>query len=238
LADITQPASRACARTRPAGRFTSFARGVVVNNAMVLFSLSAGTAFAAQTATPLDRFLDGLSTLRVSFAQTLVDSRGRKVDAAGGTLVVSRPGKFRWEIRPDASVEGAGQLLVADGRNLWFFDRDLEQVTVKPMDDALTATPAMLLSGAADVREAFTITSAGDRDGLEWVHVEPRRADADFRGALLGFSRNELRRMILEDKLGQTATIEFADSQRNVPVSAAELSFTPPEGADVIGTPR
>jgi outer membrane lipoprotein-sorting protein len=73
---------------------------------------------------------------------------------------------------------------------------------------------------------------------LEWVLVEPRGTSADFRNALFGFARGDLKRMILEDKLDQTATIIFEKIERNGPVSPAEVSFTPPAGADVIGTPR
>ncbi|HYM27788.1 MAG TPA: outer-membrane lipoprotein carrier protein LolA, partial [Steroidobacteraceae bacterium] len=133
---------------------------------------------------------------------------------------------------------GGGQLMVCDGTNLWFFDRDLEQVTVKPVDAALSATPAMLLSGAVDVRKSFNISSAGQRLGLDWVLVEPGGAQADFRRALFGFEHGDLKRMILEDKLDQTATIIFDKVERNGPVTPAEVSFTPPAGADVIGTPR
>ncbi|MGQ0834406.1 MAG: outer membrane lipoprotein chaperone LolA [Gammaproteobacteria bacterium] len=192
---------------------------------------------ATSAATPLDRFLKDLRTLRASFTQTLVDARGRTLDRASGTLVVSRPGKFRWEIQP-TGADGEGQLLVADGRNLWFFDRDLEQVTVRPMDAALTATPAMLLSGTADVRDAFKVESTGRRDGLDWVRVVPRRSDADFREAEIGFARGDMRRMVLKDKLGQTATVVFERARRNGQVSPSEVSFTPPRTADVIGTPR
>ena len=165
--------------------------------------------------------------------------------------MVARPGKFSWDIHPQTATAGAdpgaagtstnkgdGQLMVSDGRNLWFFDRDLEQVTVKPVDAALSATPAMLLSGTVDVRKNFTLTLAGQRDGLDWVLVEPNGADADFKDALFGFSNNDLKRMILEDKLGQTATVMFDHIERNVPVSPQETSFTPPKGADVIGKPR
>jgi len=137
-----------------------------------------------------------------------------------------------------AGGTSSGQLLVCDGRNLWFFDRDLEQVTVKPVDAVLSATPAMLLSGTVDVRKSFTISDAGERMGLAWVLVEPNGAEADFRRALFGFDHGELKRMILEDKLDQTATIIFEKIERNGPVRSAEVSFTPPAGADVIGTPR
>jgi len=208
-----------------------------VARATLLFCVLGGAAMAADhAATPLDKYLDNLKTLRTSFLQTLADSQGKEIDRATGTLVVARPGKFSWDIHP--ANKGAGQLMVSDGRNLWFFDRDLEQVTVKPVDAALSATPAMLLSGAVDVRKNFNVQSAGQREGLDWVLVEPQGTDADFRDALFGFANGELKRMILEDKLGQTATIVFDHIERNVPVTAQETTFTPPKGADVIGTPR
>ena len=204
-----------------------------------LFAVAWGVAtssFAAGS-TPLDRYLDGLRTLRADFSQTLVDSKNQVVDRASGTLVVSRPGKFRWDVKPQGANEGSGQLMVADGKNVWFLDRDLEQVTVKPVDAALSATPAMLLSSTVDVRTHFTVSPAGTREGLEWVLVEPRAAEADFRSALLGFKNNQLARMIIDDKLGQTATVVFASIARNERVAVEEVSFAPPAGVDVIGTP-
>jgi outer membrane lipoprotein carrier protein len=210
----------------------------------------AAAAPASSGPTPLDKYLDNLHTLRTSFLQTLADPHGREIDRATGTLIVQRPGKFSWDVHPQpvagdaaganasAPAGGAGQLMVCDGTNLWFYDRDLQQVTVKPVDAALSATPAMLLSGAVDVRKSFTISPVGEREGLEWVLVEPAGAQADFRSALFGFEHGGLQRMILEDKLDQTATIVFQKIERNGPVRPAEVSFKPPAGADVIGTPR
>jgi outer membrane lipoprotein carrier protein len=195
-------------------------------------------ASAAGGPTPLDSYLDNLKTLRTSFQQTLVDAHGRELDRSIGDLVVVRPGKLRWETHPAGTEPGSGQLMIADGRNLWFYDRDLQQVIVKPADSALSATPAMLLSGTVDVRGSFTISSAGTRDGLQWVQVEPHGAEADFRRALFGFDKGDLRQMILDDKLGQTATIQFQKIERNGAVDPKEVSFTPPPGVDVIGTPR
>jgi outer membrane lipoprotein carrier protein len=195
-------------------------------------------ATVAAAATPLDSYLDDMKTLRASFVQTLADAHGKEIDRSTGTLIVSRPGKFSWEIHPQGSGQDSGQLMVADGRNLWFLDRDLQQVTVKPVDAALSATPAMLLSGTVDVRKNFTISPAPKRDGLDWVLVEPHGTDADFRHALMGFDGKDLKRMILEDKLGQTATVMFDHVERNGKVAPEEVSFTPPAGVDVIGTPR
>jgi|SRR6185312_13222072 len=202
----------------------------------VLLMLMAGVASGEST--PLDSYLEGMKTLRATFVQTLVDAHGQQIDRSTGTLVVDRPGKFRWEIHPQGSAADAGQLMVADGRNLWFLDRDLQQVTVKPMDAVLSATPMMLLSGTGDVRKNFKLTPEGRREGLEWVRVEPHGSQADFRQAELGFAAGELKRMILDDKLGQTATVVFDHAERNGPVSPEEVSFTPPSGVDVIGTPQ
>jgi outer membrane lipoprotein carrier protein len=213
-----------------------------------------GAAAASHGPTPLDRYLQHLKTLKVTFLQTVADAHGAEVGRSTGTLIVERPGKFRWEIQPQAtppagaSSPGAsaaqgnaasgGQVMVSDGRNLWYYDRDLQQVTVRPMTAALSATPAMLLSGTVDVHEHFTETSAGKREGLDWVYVEPRSTEADFKSALFGFdAKGTLQRMILEDKLGQIVTIIFQDVEVNVPVPASALTFTPPKGADVIGTP-
>ena len=212
----------------------------------------AAAASSVTAPTPLDKYLDNLKTLRTSFLQTLADGQGHEIDRSTGTLIVARPGKFSWDIHPQSGgankgsnraasegiPSGDGQLMISDGHNLWFYDRDLDQVTVKPVDAALSATPAMLLSGTVDVRKNFTLTMAGQREGLDWVLVEPHGVDADFRDALFGFADGDLKRMILEDKLGQTATIMFDHIERNVPVTAQETTFTPPKGVDVIGTPR
>jgi outer membrane lipoprotein carrier protein len=213
-----------------------------------------GTTSASQAPTPLDRYLKNLKTLQVTFLQTVADAHGAEVGRSTGTLTVERPGKFRWDIRPQSVTpcaaaspcppatppgsSGSGQLMVSDGRNLWYFDRDLEQVTVRPVTAALSATPAMLLSGTVDVHQHFTESLVGMRQGLNWVYVEPRNAEADFKSALFGFdAKGTLQRMILEDKLGQIVTIIFQNVAVNVPVPAKELTFTPPQGADVIGTP-
>jgi chaperone LolA len=208
---------------------------------LAFLGCAAASLAQAQAATPLDAYLENLKSLRVEFLQTLADSHGHETDRATGTLIVLRPGKFSWEIHPQSSpgaTAGMGQLMVCDGRNLWFFDRDLLQATVKPVDAALSATPAMLLSGTVPLRQNFKISPAGERTGLTWVLVEPAGKEADFNSALFGFANGDLKRMILEDKLGQTATLIFQKVVRNGEVSPAEVSFTPPAGVDVIGTPQ
>jgi outer membrane lipoprotein carrier protein len=242
-------------------------RGAWAAICLVAGGAAAGAASDA-SGTALDRYLDGLKSLRTAFTQTVTDARGTETEAGSGTLVVLRPGKFRWDYQPrsDAAVAGdaaaggtaagsaagpaassptnaasgeRGQLLVADDRNLWFYDRELAQVSVKPVTAALSATPVMLLSGtAAQLHDSFDINPAGSHDGLDWVSVKPRSAEADFSRAELGFARDRLLRMVVKDRLGQTVQLDFQRSERNARVEPSELQFKPPAGVDVIGTPQ
>ena len=197
----------------------------------------AGAAHTTATsATALDKYLEALTTLRAKFSQLVVDAAGKQLEKGQGTLLVRRPGRFRWEYTPS---EAGAQLLVADGTNLWFYDRELQQATVKPAAAALTATPVMLLSGSAEeLRAAFTVVAVGAHDSLEWVQVTPHSAAAEFASAELGFRGEQLMRLVIHDRLNQTDTLEFTDSARGAHVSEAELRFTPPAGVDVIGTPQ
>jgi outer membrane lipoprotein-sorting protein len=235
--------------------------------------VTGGTALATPpttSATALDRYLDGLKSLRTAFTQTVTDARGTETESGSGTLEVQRPGKFRWDYQPRAEAPAAmgagssgggssaggtapappasaasagsaerGQLLVADDKNLWFYDRELAQVSVKPVAAALTATPVMLLSGtAAQLHDSFDINPTGSHDGLDWVSVQPRGAEADFSHAELGFAHDQLLRMVVKDRLGQTVQLDFQHSERNARVDPSELQFKPPAGVDVIGTPQ
>ena len=203
--------------------------------ACVALLAAAGASLAAAATTALDAYLEDLKSLRTRFTQVVVDAKDQELESGEGTLLVRRPGRFRWEYTP----QGAGmQLLVADGANLWFYDRDLQQATVKPAAGALGATPVMLLSGtAAEMRAGFTISDAGSHDNLSWVQVTPRSGTADFSSAELGFRGAQLAQLVIHDRLNQTATLSFSLSVRGARIDDSELRFTPPAGADLIGTP-
>ena len=207
--------------------FVNSAARALVPVALIAMVSAAAPAATSGDLKAVEISLGATQSMTANFLQT--DGKGRQM---AGTLSLKRPGKIRF-----AYGGGVNALLVADGKNVWFLDKDLEQVTVKPADAALSSTPAMLLSGVANLRDSFTLTQAGSREGLDWVLVEPRKPEADFRRALFGFSKGDLRKMIIDDRLGQTATIELASVERNAKVDPQEVSFTPPKDADVIGTP-
>lgn len=178
----------------------------------------------------VDRFMQGLTGLDASFRQVLRDSRGQTAQQSAGRLQILRPDRFRWEYESPHA-----QLIVSDGQRLWLYDPDLEQVTVRALDRTLAGTPAMLLSGAGDLRSGFDVERVERRDGVFWVLLAPKRTDTDFRRMRLGFRDDALAFMELEDKLNQTTVLEFIGLRRNPSLKADQFTFTPPAGADVIG---
>jgi outer membrane lipoprotein carrier protein len=181
----------------------------------------------------LERYLQGLTSLRADFQQVSSVAGGDAAERASGRLYLQKPGRFRWDYR-----EPSEQLIVSDGSNVWLFDKELEQVTVKPIDESLATTPALLLAGKSSLGESFDIREAGSRDGIDWILLVPKRADTDFVEFRLGFTRGELRAMELKDKLQQTTRIEFSNVQRNARLAGDLFTFQPPAGVDVIGTAR
>ena len=192
---------------------------------LLLFSLS---AFASG----LDDFLafnSGTKTATARFEQQVLDRAGKVVERASGTFAFARPGKFRWTYEKPHK-----QLLVGDGQKLWIHDPDLNQVTVKRVDNALSSTPAALLAGRDDITKLFTLRDAGTADSLSWVEATPKAQDTGFERVRLGLNGKTLAAMELYDQLGGRTFLRFLDLKANAPVSAGTFQFKTPPGADVI----
>jgi outer membrane lipoprotein carrier protein len=199
--------------------------------AACLLAAPAVAAAEAGDIARVQRYVDRLSSLRAEFRQQVLDSSGTVRDEAEGTLLLQKPGRFRWEYRSPSE-----QLLVSDGSTVWLYDVELEQVTVRDVGQSLSTTPAMLLSGQGTVSESFTAADGGGAGGLDWVDLAPKLDDTDFRQVRLGFSGRELVRMELVDRLGQTTRIQFRDIERNPKLTPDAFTFVPPAGVDVVGS--
>jgi outer membrane lipoprotein carrier protein len=196
-----------------------------------LLLCGAATVQAADSAaTKVERYLADLSSWSADFDQTIDDAAGKTLRSASGHLYLQRPGKFRWDYQKPAE-----QLVIADGRKLWFYDKDLQQANVRDMDATLANTPATLLSGGAALGSQFDISALPAADGVEWFQLVPKKADTDFVGVRVGFVKGELVRMLLADKLNQVTALKFTATHRNVTLAPDLFSFTPPPGVDVIG---
>lgn len=196
----------------------------------VLMLLLSSVVHAGEGKDRLDRFLAGLTTMQGDFIQTLTNARGELMEESRGKLWLSRPGKFRLQY-----VSPYEQLYVADGKNIWMYDRDLEQVTVKPQDDTLGSTPAMLLSSTAPLEENFNIKEEGEHEGYQWLLLKPKAADSNFDYLRLAMEGDVLRAMEMVDGFGQTTRLYLATVVRNPDVAADKFRFEPPPGVDVIG---
>ena len=186
-------------------------------------------AFAAGAIEQLRAFVESTQSGRAAFEQQVTAKSGRKPQNASGTMAFSRPGKFRWTYDKPYY-----QLLVGDGERLWVHDRDLNQVTVKRLGDALASTPAALLAGRNELEKNFDLTEGGAEDGLDWVDAKPKATEGGFEAVRIGFKDGLLRSMVLRDSFGQTTKLRFTAFERNPAIDPGQFRFTPPAGADVI----
>ena len=179
----------------------------------------------------LKSFISGTRSAQAEFTQTVLDSKGRKMQTASGTMQFVRPGKFRWEYR-----QPYAQLIVGDGEKFWLYDADLEQVTVRKLDAALGSSPAALLSGNNEIERDFILEEAGEQYGMRWLIAKPRSKESTFSAIRMGFNaQSELAAMELNDAFGNTTILRFSQLQRNPQLAPSLFRFVPPQGADVLG---
>lgn len=198
--------------------------------AVLLASLGARAA-APEAVAPaqLRAFLAETVTLEARFSQALLAADSDRAQVSEGRFYLHRPQRFRWDY-----TQPTPQLVVADGEHLWLYDPDLEQATVRRLDDGLSSTPAMLLSGDGKLDDSFRVGAAYREDGYDWVELAPVSPAADFSGVRVGFRSGVLASMELIDALGQTTVIRFTDVKVNDRLDPALFQFTPPPGVDVI----
>jgi outer membrane lipoprotein carrier protein len=203
---------------------------MLVRILIVMAALAGAASASASPATEVEKYLTGLASWTADFQQTIDDGHGNVLRSAAGRLYLQRPGKFRWDYSQPSE-----QLVLADGKQIWFYDKDLAQANVRDMDTSLASTPASLLSGSASIGTQFNVTAMPPSGGLQWFQLVPKHPDTDFQLVKIGFDKGELRSMFLADKLNQITQLTFSNSKRNVSLAPDLFSFVPPPGVDVIG---
>ena len=194
----------------------------------LLFAVLSTTAQADEVQT-LKNFFQGTTSMRARFQQTVVDNLGRKVQEVTGSMQLQRPGKFRWDYdKPYV------QLIVGDGKKVWLYDPDLNQVTVRPLDKVLGSSPAALLAGSKDIEKTFDLRSVGQQGDLNWVEAIPKEKESGFEKVVLGFKGTMLHEMEMRDSFGQITVIEFSKQEVNPKLNDKSFRFAPPAGADVL----
>lgn len=178
----------------------------------------------------LERFLDDTESFSAQFEQEIWTDDQQLVERASGSVALSRPNRFRWQYETPYE-----QIIVADGKSLWMYDVEIEQVTRSDIDDADVASPAMLLGGDGAVRDSFTVVGTDEDDGVVWISLAPVHDSAEFSVVRMGFSESALAALEFVDGLNQTTVIRFFDTQTNVPLSRDLFEFKVPRGVHVLG---
>jgi chaperone LolA len=198
---------------------------------MILLALTATRAGAAPGSglEQLRQFLARTSSVTARFQQDVVAADGKVLDSAGGDLKLQRPGRFRWDYR-----EPYERVVLADGQELWLYEADLQQVTVRRLDAGLGETPAALLTGDASMLDRFTVMANWSGETMQWVRLKPRAADSDFDTVAIAFDGGKPVELEFQDRLGQLTRIRLSDVRLNPRVPAEAFRFTVPVGVDVI----
>jgi outer membrane lipoprotein carrier protein len=195
----------------------------------ILASLSQ-PAWAEDAGQRLIAALKNLDNISAEFKQTLLDEDKNIVQQSRGTIALQRPGKFAW-----IYLDPFEQRIIGDGEELWIYDVELEQVTVKPMDAGISNAPIMILMKQSDVTKEFDVTEVGQRKFLYWVELKPHASDLEFSSIFIGLEDDAVKAMELQDQFGQSTQIVFENMRTGVVHNPATFKFVPPDGVDVFG---
>ncbi|WP_428312223.1 outer membrane lipoprotein chaperone LolA [Hydrocarboniphaga sp.] len=211
--------------------FGYFMRNFLFRSAalLALSVASVNSALANSGAEELNRFINDTRTVTARFSQVQFNDRGEKLASSSGQMILSRPGRFRWNYEQPYE-----QLMVCDGQKIWLYDPDLSQVTVRPAADTLSGTPAALLAQRSTLTDEFAIEDLGARNDAQGVRLKPRNVDGDFEAIEMWLRKGAPERMVFMDRIGNRTEVAFTDIQVNTKVDDAQLKFTPPKGAEIV----
>lgn len=184
----------------------------------------------------LQDFIRNARSGRAEFTQVVTsppkEGQTARRKTSSGTFEFERPGRFRFVYRKPFE-----QTLVADGRTLWMYDPDLNQVTARDQAKVLGSTPAALIAAApslAALEKDFELRNAPAADGLEWVAATPKTRDGQLQSVKVGFDGDTLAALEILDSFGQRSLLTFSRFELNPRLGADTFRFTPPAGADVL----
>ncbi len=209
-------------------RLTMPLAGKIVAPLLLCLPLLASAAALEQFKT----FVANTKAARGDFVQRMVKEEGGKLrtsNEASGSFVFARPGKFIWTYKKPYE-----QLLQADGEKLYIHDKDLNQVTVRKLGDAIGSSPAAILFGSNDLEKNFSLSEGGTREGIEWLQAIPKAKDTQFEKIGIGLKDGVPVAMELRESFGQVSVLTFTKFEKNPSLSGTQFRFVVPKGADVL----
>lgn len=178
----------------------------------------------------LKKFYAETHAMRADFHQIVTDKQGRKVQEVYGQMQLQRPNKFRWDYNKPFE-----QQIISDGKQVWLYDTELAQVTVRELSKALGSSPAALLAGEDSLEKNFKLVNVYHKDNLDWVSTNPKDSDTGFNRISLAFKSDKLQEMDLVDSFGHETRITFSNIVQNPVLDGKAFLFKPPKGVDVVG---
>ena len=198
-------------------------------------------AFSMDAVDQLKNFSKMTKTSSGEFLQQQVsqssDGKLKVNKELSGTFVFSRPGKFIWHV-----FKPYEQKMLADGKQLVMWDKDLNQVTYRPVGQALATTPAAILFGDIALEQYFDLKSAGEKNGLNWVELVPKAKqnglnDIPYNKIGIGLADNLPQAMELRDNFGNIVLLTFKQIKTNVSVLQSDFYFKNPPGVYIVRLP-
>lgn len=174
--------------------------------------------------------LASLDSFAATFTQAIAGNRGQILEESTGYVLLARP-NFKWVVD-----DPYPQVITTEGDLLKVYDPDLEQLSIRPLSDALTDTPISLLTSAeVDIGAHFNVIRLPmDEEGIDTYLVSPRGEESLFAEIRMTFSPDGLESLGIVDHLGQYTEIRFKVDRERV-IQSADFELTVPPGTDVIG---
>ncbi len=195
---------------------------------LTFFFINSASYAADEPVKQLQAFLKASKSLTADFKQVLINEAGDPYQTSYGIFYLQRPGKFRWDY-----LKPFQQQIVSTSGKVWFYDTDLEQVTIKKLDESVGSTPALLLSGNISLDDNFTMQDQGVDGDMQWIKLLPKNQESSFKYILIGLNKGSLGGMELSDNFGQLTRIYFSNVLLNPPIKPTVFEFKAPKGADV-----
>lgn len=183
----------------------------------------------------LERFIQSASSGRADFVQVVTsppkEGQAARSKTTSGSFEFQRPNRFRFVYKKPFE-----QTIVSDGQTLWLHDVDLNQVSSRPLGQALQGTPAVILSSGdlAALKLSFNLENGPDKNGLRWVLATPRSQEGSLQALAVGFKNGELATLEILDSFGQRSVMSFSAMVLNPALPGGSFNFKPPAGVDVI----
>ncbi len=186
--------------------------------------------FGAAYAQPHEQFMRGLESFDARFDQIVTDENGNLIEASSGSVALTKPNLFRWHY--EAPFE---QTIVADGRQVWVYEPDLQQVTVRSQAEAEAQSPLALLTDPVALNNAYAIDVLPEVGGIEISRLTPKHGEGELEFIDLGFEEGVLVALVIKDGFGQRTEVRLNNQCRNQLLAAGLFQFAPPPGVDIIG---